>query len=29
MLAIADQTAGPNWMNFLAGAHVYPGGNVG
>ena len=29
MLAIADQTAGPNGMNFLVGAHGYPGGNVG
>ena len=28
MLAIADQTAGPNGLNFFEKAYGYPGGNT-
>ena len=29
MLAIAGQTAGPNWLTFFEGTHGYPGGSIG
>ena len=29
MLAIAGQTAGPNWLKFVEETHGYPWGNIG